>query len=90
LAFEPNQIRDLLQTPGYASALADADANCTSYASREHAIKVKLARQRIMLGARSPRLEVVLTEGTLRQAVGGVRVMRGSSGGWPTWPTRAW
>ena len=77
LAYEPHQIPDLLQTPEYAVALAEADANCTSDASREHAIEVKLARQRIVLGARSPRLEVVITEGALRQAVGGLRVMRG-------------
>jgi transcriptional regulator with XRE-family HTH domain len=76
LAYEPNQIPDLLQTPEYASALADADANCTSDGSREHAVEVKLARQRIVLGTRSPRLEVVIAEGALRQAVGGVRVMR--------------
>ena len=76
LAFEPNQIPDLLQTPEYASALADADANCASDDQREHAVEVKLARQRIVLGARSPRLEVVITEGALRQAVGGARVMR--------------
>ena len=80
LAFEPNQIPDLLQTPEYASALADADANCASDDQREHAVEVKLARQRIVLGARSPRLEVVITEGALRQAVGVVRVMRGQLG----------
>jgi transcriptional regulator with XRE-family HTH domain len=76
LAYEPHQIPDLLQIPEYASALADADANCTSDASREHAVEVKLARQRIVLGTRAPRLEVVIAEGALRQAVGGVRVMR--------------
>ena len=77
LAFEPNQVPDLLQTPEYASALADADANATGDDQREHAIEVKLARQRIVLGDRSPMLEVVITEGALRQAVGGPRVMRG-------------
>ena len=76
LAYEPHQVPDLLQIPEYASALADADASCTSDASREHVVEVKLARQRIVLGARSPRLEVVVTEGALRQAVGGPRVMR--------------
>jgi transcriptional regulator with XRE-family HTH domain len=80
LTFEPNQVPDLLQTPEYASALADADANCASDDQREHAVEVKLARQRLVLGARSPRLEVVLTEGALRQAVGGLRVMRGQLG----------
>jgi transcriptional regulator with XRE-family HTH domain len=74
--FEPNQVPDLLQTPEYASALADADANCTSDDQREHATEVKLARQRIVLGGRAPRLAVVIAEGALRQAVGGLRVMR--------------
>ena len=81
LAFDPNQVPDLLQTPEYASALADADANATGDDQREHAIEVKLARQRIVLGDRSPKLEVVITEGALRQAVGGPRVM-GEQLGW--------
>jgi transcriptional regulator with XRE-family HTH domain len=55
LAFEPNQVPELLQTPEYASALADADANVNGDDQREHTIEVKLARQRIVLGARSPR-----------------------------------
>jgi transcriptional regulator with XRE-family HTH domain len=80
LAYEPNQIPDLLQTPRYASALAVADANCTSDEQRGHLIEVKLARQRIVFGARSPRLEVVIAEGALRQAVGGARVMRAQLG----------
>jgi transcriptional regulator with XRE-family HTH domain len=80
MAFEPNQVPDLLQTPEYAGALADADANVAGEDQREHAIEVKLARQRIVLGARSPRLEVVITEGALRQAVGGPRVLRAQLG----------
>ena len=80
LAFEPNQVPDLLQTPPYASALADADANATGDDQREHAIEVKLARQRIVLGDGSPRLDVVITEGALRQAVGGQQVMRAQLG----------
>jgi transcriptional regulator with XRE-family HTH domain len=51
LSFEPNQVPDLLQTSRYASAVAEADANCTSAEQRAHAVEVKLARQRIALGA---------------------------------------
>jgi len=80
LVFEPNQVPDLLQTPEYAGALADADANAIGDDQREHAIEVKLARQRIVLGARAPRLAAVITEGALRQAVGGPRVMRAQLG----------
>jgi hypothetical protein len=76
LAYEPNQIPDLLQTPQYASAVAGADANCTSDEQREHAVEVTLSRQRIVLGDRDPALELVVTEGALRQAVGGPAVMR--------------
>ena len=76
LAYEPNQVPDLLQTPEYARAVADADANAPSDEQREHAVDVKLNRQRIVLGGRARRLEFVITEGALRQAVGGPRVMR--------------
>ena len=136
LAYEPNQVPDLLQTARYASAVADADANCVSAEQRTHAVEVKLARQRIALGAsvteasvaaagitqarpaaavaggavaggavaggavaggavaggastaaargrgpraadpRARRLDFVITEGALRQAVGGPIVMR--------------
>jgi len=108
LAYEPNQVPDLLQTPRYASAVAEADANCTSAEQQAHAVEVKLARQRIALGAsvteasvtgplvtvasaagvtqtrptgrgasqaRTRRLDFVVTEGALRQAVGGPGVM---------------
>jgi transcriptional regulator with XRE-family HTH domain len=91
LAYEPNQVPDLLQTPRYASAVAEADASCASAEQRAHSVEVKLARQRIALGAsateasvseargRQPgakRLDFVITEGALRQAVGGPGVMR--------------
>ena len=77
LAFEPNQVPDLLQTPEYARALADADANCDLR-------RAARARDRGEAGpaagrarrAGRPALEVVITEGALRQAVGGPRVMR--------------
>jgi transcriptional regulator with XRE-family HTH domain len=75
-AYEPNRVPDLLQTPQYARALADADANCTSDEQRAHAVEVTLSRQRVVLGDRDPSLEFVITEGALRQAVGGQAVMR--------------
>jgi hypothetical protein len=121
LSYEPNQVPDLLQTARYAGAVAAADANCVSADQRTHSVEVKLARQRITLGAsvteasvaaasaarvrpavartgvagaatastgaargRGPkagepagrRLDFVVTEGALRQAVGGPLVMR--------------
>jgi len=56
--------------------VADADPNCTGDAQRAHAVEVKLARQRVVLAERGPRLEFVIAEGALHQVVGGPAVMR--------------
>jgi len=76
LAYESQQVPDLLQTQGYARAVADADPNWAGEEQRLHAVEVKLARQRVVLAERSPRLEFVITEGALHQVVGGPDVMR--------------
>ena len=76
LAYESHQVPDLLQTQGYARAVADADPNWAGEEQRLHAVEVKLARQRVVLAERSPRLEFVITEGALHQVVGGPDVMR--------------
>jgi transcriptional regulator with XRE-family HTH domain len=76
LAYESHQVPDLLQTQGYARAVADADPSWAGDEQRLHAVEVKLARQRVVLAERSPRLEFVITEGALHQAVGGPDVMR--------------
>lgn len=74
--YEANQVPDLLQTPEYMRALAAADARLRDGQQRAHATEVKLNRQRVVLGGRAPRLDVVVTEGALRQSVGVPRVMR--------------
>ena len=76
LIYEANQVPDLLQTPDYIRAVAEADARYPSAELRAQAMEVKLNRQRIVLAARAPGLDIVLTEGALRQAVGPPRVMR--------------
>jgi transcriptional regulator with XRE-family HTH domain len=76
LIYEANQVPDLLQTPDYIRAVAEADARYTSAEQRTHAREVKLNRQRVVLAGRAPGLDVVLTEGALRQTVGEPRVMR--------------
>jgi transcriptional regulator with XRE-family HTH domain len=76
LVYEPTQVPDLLQTPDYIRALAAADARYASGDQRAHAMEVKLNRQRIVVAGRAPGLDVVLTEGALRQTVGPARVMR--------------
>jgi transcriptional regulator with XRE-family HTH domain len=75
LIYEANQVPDLLQTPDYIRAVADADARYTSAEQRAHAMEVKLNRQHVVAG-RAPGLDVVITEGALRQTVGEPRVMR--------------
>ena len=80
LAYEASQVPDLLQTADYMRAVATADARYTTGAERVHAMEVKLNRQRIVVGGRAPRLEVVISEGALRQTVGPARVMRAQLG----------
>jgi transcriptional regulator with XRE-family HTH domain len=75
LAYEPNQVPDLLQTPDYMRAAA-ADPRYISGEQRAHVMEVKLNRQRIVVAGRAPTLDVVMTEGALRQTVGPARVMR--------------
>lgn len=75
-AYEAHQVPDLLQTTEYARAVADADPACTGGEQRAHAVEVKLARQQVVLGERSPRLEFVVGEAALHQMVGGAEVMR--------------
>jgi len=76
LVYEANQVPDLLQTPDYIRAVAEADARYASAEQRAHAMEVKLNRQRVVLTGRAPELDIVLTEGALRQTVGPPRVMR--------------
>jgi transcriptional regulator with XRE-family HTH domain len=76
LGYEPNQVPDLLQLPDYMRAAAEADPRYTSDAQRARAMEVKLSRQRVVVAGRAPSLDLVLTEGALRQAVGPPQVMR--------------
>ncbi len=76
LAFDAHQVPDLLQTREYAHAVAVADPGCEGDDQRAHAVAVKLARQRALLGGAGPRLEFVVGEAALHQVVGGGAVMR--------------
>lgn len=76
LGYEPGQVPDLLQTPDYLRAAAAADPRYTSDEQRAHAVEAKLNRQRVLVAGRVPSLDIVLTEGALRQVVGPPRVMR--------------
>jgi transcriptional regulator with XRE-family HTH domain len=76
LAYAATAVPVLLQTTDYARALTAADARYTSDEQRAHVLEVMLNRQRIVMSERAPSLDVVLTEGALRQVVGPPRVMR--------------
>jgi len=76
LGYEACRVPELLQTAEYARAVADADPACSGDEQRAHAVEVKLARQRAVLQERRPRLELVVGEAALHQAVGGAPVMR--------------
>lgn len=69
LVYEPSQVPDLLQTADYMRAVAAADARYVSGEQRAHATEVKLNRQRIVFAGRAPSLDIVITEGALRQTV---------------------
>jgi transcriptional regulator with XRE-family HTH domain len=76
LGYEAIQVPSLLQTADYARAVAAADARYTSDEQRAHALEVTLNRQRVVIGGRAPNLDLVVTEGALRQVVGPPWVMR--------------
>jgi transcriptional regulator with XRE-family HTH domain len=76
LCYESSRVPDLLQTPDYMRAVAAADPRYPTGEQRAHAMEAKLNRQRIVVAGRAPHLDVVITEGALRQMVGPLRVTR--------------
>ena len=78
MTYEAQVIPGLLQTDGYARAIAAAEPGYATDDQREEAIAAQAARRRAVLGAPAGRrLSVVLGEAALRQAVGGPGVMAG-------------
>jgi transcriptional regulator with XRE-family HTH domain len=76
LTFASQCVPDLLQTEDYARAMAVANPLHSSDEQRGRAVASTLVRQAVVLGDRRVRLEVVVTEGAVRQMVGGAEVMR--------------
>jgi hypothetical protein len=66
----------LLQTRSYASAVIRACRPYDAEEKLEQDAAARIERQNILTRDDPPKLWVVLGEGVLRQAVGGVRVMR--------------
>jgi transcriptional regulator with XRE-family HTH domain len=85
MTYEAQLVPDLLQTDGYARAVAAAEPRYHGDQQRDDAVAVKAQRRQAVLGGRSPghaddpapRLAVILGEGALRQAVGGPAVLAG-------------
>jgi transcriptional regulator with XRE-family HTH domain len=76
MIYEAQLVPDLLQTEEYARAIAAAEPGFSSQDQREEAVAAKAARQQAVL-AGTRRLEIVLGEGALHQAVGGPGVLAG-------------
>jgi transcriptional regulator with XRE-family HTH domain len=75
LSYEPHVVPDLLQTGGYASAVAGADPALHTGEQRDHAVAATLARQQA-LAAEPPELAVVIGEAALRHTTPDASIMR--------------
>jgi transcriptional regulator with XRE-family HTH domain len=76
MTYEAQLVPDLLQTDGYARAIAAAEPGYTTEEQREDAVAAKaVRRQGVLTGKR--RLWIILGEGALHQAVGGPGVLTG-------------
>jgi transcriptional regulator with XRE-family HTH domain len=74
--WEMRGIPGLLQTRSYASSVIRACRPYDTEDELERDAAARIERQNILLREDPPKLWVVLGEGVLRQAVGGLRVMR--------------
>jgi transcriptional regulator with XRE-family HTH domain len=74
MTYEAQLVPDLLQTAGYARAIAAATPGYDSDVQRDLAVAAKAARQEVILGGET-RLSIVIGEAALRQEVGGPEVM---------------
>jgi transcriptional regulator with XRE-family HTH domain len=74
--YEAQLIPGLLQTEGYARAVAAADLVYETREQREQSVQARLARQEVLTRETPVRLWAILSEGALRQVVGGPAVMR--------------
>lgn len=76
--FNPVVVYGLLQTPEYARAVTESSRAWKAVEDVDRFVEMRLEHQRNMLERQPPlKLWVVLTEGQLRQEVGGRAVMRG-------------
>jgi transcriptional regulator with XRE-family HTH domain len=76
LIYDAQQIPDLLQTPDYARAVAEADPRSTRSEAVDRAVEMIMARQQAITSDHRSELHVIIGEAALRQIVGGTKVMR--------------
>jgi transcriptional regulator with XRE-family HTH domain len=75
--YEAQLIPGLLQTGGYAQAIADASLVNEAQEEHEQFVQVRLTRQHVLSRDDNPlQFWAILSEGALRQMVGGKEVMR--------------
>jgi transcriptional regulator with XRE-family HTH domain len=76
-SFHPEAIHGLLQTEEYARAVIRGGTTTIRLTEVERRVAVRMARQARLDGDHPLRISTVLSEGALRQQVGGRTVMRG-------------
>ena len=74
--YDAQRVPGLLQTPGYARALAEADPSLRDDAARDSAAEAVLARQQAILNKPGLELHLVIGQAALHQQVGSPEVMR--------------
>jgi len=74
--FENQLVPGLLQTPGYARAVAAALPHQKADAEIEKFVEVRMARRTVLHKVRPPQLWAILDEAVLRRPIGGPVVMR--------------
>jgi transcriptional regulator with XRE-family HTH domain len=75
--YEAQLVPGLLQTEAYAQAIADASLVNESQEEHEQFVQVRLTRQQVLTREDNPlQFWAILSEGALRQMVGGREVMR--------------
>ena len=76
--YEAQLIPGLLQTEGYARAIASASLVNETQEEHDQFVQVRLTRQQVLTRSDDPlQFWAILSEGALRQLVGGAEVMRG-------------
>jgi transcriptional regulator with XRE-family HTH domain len=74
--YEAQKVPELMQTPGYARALVQADPSLGDDAARDRVAETVQALQQAIMGERRPEVHLVIGEAALHQQVGRPEVMR--------------